>query len=75
MRQFAVTVKSKIAIVQNVLENKPSSPATSLPASPAGNNILVKTQKIDFQTPVYNSKFNYLAVAQCVDVTTNLNTL
>ena len=75
MRQFASTVRSKIAIVQNVLENKPSSPATSLPASPAGNNILVKTKKNDFQTPVYNQKINYLAVAQCVDVTIHLNTL
>ena len=46
MRNFLRTVYTKIGIVQNVLENKPSSPATSLPASPAGNNILVKTQKI-----------------------------
>ena len=41
MKNFLRTVERKLGIVLNVLENKPSSPSSSLPTFPAGNNKLV----------------------------------
>ena len=38
MKNFLRTVERKLGILLNVLENKPSSPSTSVPTFPAGNN-------------------------------------